>query len=169
MKYCLPLLYLAPWAFLLAGCAGYRMGPGADPPVKSLFIAPVVNESEAPQAVVPFTLALRQGFIKDGRIEISLTEADADGVLEVVLLDYDRFINSTEAFDTAVGQTFRTILRGKATLRRSNGEIVFQDRRFSVDASVIAGDDLVQAEYQNIPATTRDLADRIRQAVLGNW
>ena len=167
--FCLLISAGALLLLLATGCASYRMGSGNEPVVDSLYIAPVVNDSEAPQAVVPFTMALKEGFIEDGQIEIVLSESEADGILEVTLYDYDRFVGATQEFDTRLGETFQTVLRGKATLRERNGTIIFKDRRFTVDASIIAGEDLVQAEYQNMPAITRDLAEKIRDAVLGSW
>ena len=156
-------------SFLWWGCSAYRMGAGGEPEIQSIYVAPVINESEAPQAVVPFTLALKDGFITDGRIDVTERLETAEGILEVRLTDYERFVAATRPTDTALGQSFRTVLHGRATLRKQDGSVLFQDRYFKVESSVLVEEDLVQSEYQNMPVLTRELAERIRDAVLDNW
>lgn len=154
---------------LLAGCSAYRMGAGGEPPIDSVYVAPVINDSDAPQAVVPFTMALKEGFLTDGRVDVATSVETADGILEVRLTDYRRFVAANQPTDTGLGQSFRTVLHGRATLLKADGTVLIEDRHFRVESTVHIDDDLVQAEYQNMPVITRELADKIRDAVLDVW
>lgn len=155
--------------FLQAGCSSYRLGSGGEPEIDSVYVAPVINDSEAPQAVVPFTRAIKESFLTDGRVEVAGRAETADGILEVRLTNYERFVAATQAVDTALGQSFRTVLHGRATLRKADGTVLLDDRYFRVESSVLVEEDLVQSEYQNMPVLTRELAERIRDAVLDTW
>ncbi len=155
--------------FLLSGCAVYRMGAGTQPPVASIYVAPVVNQSSAAQIAAPMTSALKEAFLADGRV-VPVQSADlADGTLEVRLTRIERHVAATQPGDTALGESFRLVLYGHATLQKADGTTVFENRGFRVQTYSYVDEDLVQAEYQNVPVLTRDLARKIRDAVLGIW
>lgn len=151
------------------GCAAYRMGHAGDPPVSSLFITPVKNQSDAPQVVVPFTNALREELLLQSDIRPAMDELSAGGTLEVVIHDYGRSVAATNSSDTVLGESFRTSLRARATLRKADGSVLFEDREFSVESIALIREDLVQAEFQNIPVLSRNLAEKMVRAILNSW
>lgn len=153
----------------LAGCSGYRLGLAGDPPLDSIYIEPIQNETDAAQMVVPMTNALVEGFISDGRVLPTSFETLADAILKVRLIRFERFAGAADPRDTALGESFRAVLHGRASLIQADGTPLFQDRPFRVESTVLVREDLVQAEYQNMPILTRDLAEKIVRAVVNTW
>lgn len=165
----LPTATLLGLAILYSGCSAYQLGTAGDPNLDSVYIDLIQNETDAPQAVVPLTHALHEALISDGRIAPAPYGADADASLSVVLTRYERFVGAVQSRDTALGESFRTVLTGRASLIRSDGSVIFQDRPFRVESSVLIREDLVEAENQNMPVITRSLAEKIVRAIVNTW
>lgn len=164
-----PALFLVLGLILLSACSAYRMGTAGDPGFRSIYIETVQNETDAPQAVVPFTNALNEAFIADGRVRPLSFPGNADAILSVRLVRYERILGAADPRDTALGESFYTILTGRATLAGKDGTVYFQDRPFRVESAVLVREDLVQADYQNIPVITRELAGKIVRSVVNTW
>lgn len=154
---------------MLGGCSAYQLGTAGDPPLDSIYIGPVQNETDAAQLIVPLTNALVEEFIADRRVTPTSFESQADAKLLVTLTRMERYVGAADPRDTALGESFRTILHGRASLTKADGTPLFQDRAFRVESTVLAREDLVQAEYQNVPVLTRDLAAKIVRAVVNTW
>ena len=153
----------------LVGCSGYRLGLAGDPPVDSIYIEPIQNKTDAAQIIVPLTNALVEGFISDGRVLPTSFENQADATLQVRLIRFERFVGAADPRDTALGESFRAVLHGRASLIQADGTPLFQDRPFRVESTTLVREDLVQAEYQNMPVISRDLAEKIVRTVVNTW
>lgn len=164
-----PIAALLGLAILGSGCSAYQLGTAGNPDIDSVHIGLIQNETDAPQAVVPLTHALHEALVSDGRVRPAPYSADADADLSVTLTRYERFVGAVQSRDTALGESFRTVLTGQASLIRSDGSVIFQDRPFRVESSVLIREDLVQAENQNMPVITRALAEKIVRAVVNTW
>ncbi len=58
---------------LFSGCAHYRLGTGGQLSFHTLYVAPVVNESNIPQAVAIVSTQLREAFLHDARVVLVVT------------------------------------------------------------------------------------------------
>lgn len=155
-------------SFVTAGCASYSLGPSSESvELKSISIAPVLNDSLAPQAAPMVTNALHQS-LQTSSLSVA-GEGSADAVLEVRLVHYRRLTTATRPEDTGRAGGFRVILEARATLTGSNGTVYFKNRPFTGEVQVYALDDLANQEYAAMPQLARNLADRIRDAVTGAW
>ena len=65
----------------LPGCAHYHLGTGASPAFASLYLAPVQNPAGVPQAAATVSIQLREAFLRDGRVALATSPAEADAVL----------------------------------------------------------------------------------------
>lgn len=150
------------------GCASYKLGHTADStPFTSVAIAPVLNDSMAPQAAPMVTNALQQSLQTSGLTVAG--EGSAEAALEVRLIHYRRMVTATRPEDTGRHSGFRVILEAEATLTGRDGTVFFKNRRFTGEVQVYAYDDLATQEYASMPQLARSLADRIRDAVTGTW
>ena len=167
------LLRLIPACFaavLVAGCAGYQLGTGSAPKFSTLFIAPVRSETQVPQAVALVTTQLREAIIKDGRVRLVDSAADADATLQVALTGYDRAVSVARADDTGLARRFDVSLHAAATLTDNRSKTAYFTRRPLVATrGAFTDGGLVQAEYQVLPLLAEQLAGEAAHAMLDTW
>lgn len=154
---------------IFSGCASYQLGRHAEPPFRSIYVKPVANASFAPQAQALLTTQIREAFLHDGLIEVE-TEDQADAVLEVVLREFERHVAATRSDDTGVADKLRLDLRADCTLSDSRtGQVYINKRPIIATADSFPQESSQQAEFQNMPVLTNNLARRIVYEVLQVW
>ena len=158
-------------AFLLAsGCSHYRLGAGATPGFKTLFIAPVTSEALVPQWQAALNTQLREAFIRDGRVALVERADAAEAVLQIKLIAYDRTATVGQPLDTGLARRFDVNLRAQATLvDQRTGQPRFAQRPLTATRGVFVDGGLAQAEYQTLPLLAAALADHALHAVLDTW
>lgn len=155
---------------LLNGCAGYRLGSGAAQKFTTLFIAPVTTEALMPQARELVTTQLREAFIRDGRITLVNSPAQADAVLQLSLIGYDRTVGVSRQDDTGLARRFDVTLRAHATLTdQRSKQAFFTQRPLSAQRGVFTDSGLGPAEYQGLSLLAEQLATDTAQVVLDTW
>lgn len=165
----LAALTLTAVAILLGGCGHYQLGRDAEPPFRSIYIQPAINESFAPQAQALLTSQIREAFIHDGLLEVS-SERDADAVLEVVLKRFDRRVAATRTSDTGLAEKLRLELVAECTLSDNRlGKTYFKKREIRASADSFPQESSAGAEHQTMPVLTGNLAKRIAYEVLQVW
>lgn len=163
------VIILPPCLALLSGCANYRLGRHAEPPFRSIYIKPVANESFAPRAQALLTSQIADIFARDGLVQVATVE-NAEAILEVTLIDFERHITATRADDTAIASKLRLELVANCTLIDGrNGRVFFENRRITASAGAFPGEAGLQSEFQEMPVLTRNLARRIAHEVLQVW
>ena len=117
-------------AILLFGCGRYALGPVGEPPFQTLYVEAVTNDSLAPQAGPLASAALREAFLRDGRVKLTNSPDRAEATLSVRLTNYRRRATTFRSDDTARANAFQITLDGEATLsdNRPGGETLFQGR-----------------------------------------
>lgn len=156
---------------LFSGCAHYRLGTGGEVSFRTLYVAPVVNETNIPQAVAIVSTQIREAFLHDARIILVNTPDEADATLTVRLVDYSRASRTRQSSDTGLARKFDVTLDARATLHdnRSNTAI-FEDRKVQATRQVFTDNGQhLQAEYQNVPLLAETLAKNVRGAALDVW
>ncbi|HRE81071.1 MAG TPA: LPS assembly lipoprotein LptE [Opitutaceae bacterium] len=97
-------------ALMLAGCSNYVLGTGKSLEFRTLFIEPVENDSNLPQAVAVISTQLREAFLRDGRVTLVNSAADADAVLSVTLSSYGHGAGERHR----VGAQIRSLIGGSS-------------------------------------------------------
>ncbi len=168
--------------FGATACSHYRLGTGVERPFETVFIPPIVTKGALPQASVIFTTQLRETFMRDGRLQVVNTPAEADVVLEVQIGKYSRRALTALPSDTGLARKMGITLDVTATLRDTKGEKTwFTDRPMHVERQIFTDDgsaagptflqpvQQTQAEYQLVPQLAEAVAEKIKGAVLDTW
>lgn len=160
------------------GCSHYRLGTGVSADFETLFIPPVTNEANVPQAIALVTTQIRESFLRDGRVQLAASEDQADAVLIISLVDYSRKRLTSQAGDSGLARKFEMTLTADCTLRKVGGDKpYFENRRIVaqrqlfVDGATAGApyDGQLQAQYQNLPLLAETLADKVKSATLDVW
>lgn len=154
----------------LAGCAGYQLGTGTTQKFTTLYIAPVTADALIPQARELVTTRLRETFLKDGRVRVVDSPAEAEAVLQVSLSGYDRVVAVSRQDDTGLARRFDVSLRAHATLTNERTQTAFFVRRpVTAKRGVFTDSGLVPSEYQALPLLAEQLSNEVAHAVLDTW
>jgi Lipopolysaccharide-assembly len=163
-------LFLGLIGLLLSGCSNYRLGTGAEISFRTLHIAPVVNESQLPQAVAIVSTQLREAFLHDPRVILVNTPEEADAILSVTLVGYGRDSQVRQTADTGLTRKFEVTLDAMVTLRdTSDNKPLFENRKVQAVRQVFVDGGQLQAEYTNVPVLAEELAKKVRAAALDTW
>jgi hypothetical protein len=147
---------------LLAGCAGYHLGPvnGAVAGEKSIEVLPFNNQTLQPRLGDAVTRALRERLQTDGTYRLA-THGPADIVVSGVIMRYNReglsYLNNdvTTTENYQVGVTAHVVARARAS-----GKVLF-DKNVNGYTLVHVGTDLTDSERQSLPLLAEDLARNI--------
>ncbi|MGO9202101.1 MAG: LPS assembly lipoprotein LptE, partial [Limisphaerales bacterium] len=134
----LPLAFLA--ALVLAGCAGYRLGPsnGIAAGEKSIQVRPFSNSTLEPRLTDALTGQLRRELQRDGTFRLA-TQDDGDIVVSGNITRYVRREMSMSEVDTLTPVDFRLTLTAHVTAReRSSGKVLL-DRMVTGSAFIRIG------------------------------
>ncbi len=155
---------------LAGGCAHYRLGTGAAPDFHTLYISPVRNDSNLPQAAATVSAQLRDEFLRDGRVTLVSSPAEADATLTVVLTAYGRSVLTTQPGDSGLARKFGLALDATATLQDNTaGRKLFEQRPLHAERESFTDSGQLQSEYQAVPLLAGDLAKAAAHAVLDRW
>ena len=160
------------WAasLLAGGCAHYQLGTGAAPGFHTLYVAPVRNDSNLPQAAATVSAQLRAAFLRDGRLTLVSSPAAADATLTVVLTSYGRNVLTTQPGDSGLARKFGLTLDATATLQDNTaGQKLFAQRPLHAEREIFTDSGQLQAESQAVPLLADDLAQAAAHAVLDRW
>lgn len=164
------LFALSCLGLLAGGCAHYQLAGESALPFRKLYIEPVKNASFAPQAQALVSQELADAFLRDGQLKLVDIEADADAVLTVNLLQYERQLSATRRADTGVGRSFNLELTALVQLTDTEtGKAYIKGREFRADQIAFTDSGTVDAEYQTMPLIARELAGDIKDAIIGIW
>ncbi len=163
-------LFLGLIGLLLSGCSNYRLGTGTELSFRTLHIAPVVNESNLPQAVAIVSTQLREAFLHDPRVILVNTPEEADAVLSVTLVSYGRDSQVRQTADTGLTRKFDVTLDAEVTLRDTGDKkAIFENRKVQAVRQVFVDSGQLQAEYTTVPLLAEELAKKVRAAALDTW
>jgi hypothetical protein len=167
---------------IMVGCGGrYQWGHPGQLEFKTVHVLPVMNESFAPQAHVLLAGQIRDYLLRDGRVRLVNSPDAADALVEVSLVDYHRTGGTRDPNDTT--RVITTDLQLQASISLLKGDTNnswFSNRLVSASSSVYASNlfdnsvgasrqDTLEAEFQEMPNLTRELARRIADEVLNAW
>jgi len=152
------------------GCSHYRLGTGAERKFRTLYVAPVSVETMLPQAQAVVGTAIRETFDRDGRVRLAAHSAEADAVLTIALIGYDREVATVRADDTGLARRFDISLRARCALTLRDGRTALFDQRvFTAKRGVFTDSGQQQSEYENLPLLATELARQLLSASLDTW
>jgi hypothetical protein len=175
------------WSLLLAsalfcaGCSHYRLGAGPGPAFATLYVVPAKNKTTIAQSQQILSTMIREAFIKDGRVELVNSEADADASLEITLVNYRRENAANREDDNGLARKFTLHLTAAMSLRDNrSGKMLFDKRIVEVQREAFvdnglgnvpfgSANDQLQSEYNTYPLLADQLASRATHAVLDVW
>lgn len=159
-------------AALVAGCAGYHLGPvnGASAGAKSIEVQPFNNQTLQPRLGDAITQSLRERLQTDATYRLASHGGSGDVVVTGVVREYSRqglgFLNT----DVTTPENYRVDLVVHVIARdRLSGKTIL-DKDVKGHTFVHIGDDLASAERQAMPILAEDLAQNISELLTeGAW
>jgi hypothetical protein len=154
----------------LTGCAHYQLGTDAKLGFTTLYVEPVANKTLLPQARAIVSTQLREAFIRDARVTLVNSAAEADATLSVTINDYHREMTAARENDTGLARKFALTLGTTCTLRDNRrDQVLFTKRTVTVSRDAFTDSGQLQAEYQMLPILAEALAQKISHTVLDVW
>ena len=164
-------IFLIGATVLLAGCAGYHLGPVNDAVSggKSIEILPFNNQTLQPRLGDAVTQALRERLQTDGTYRLD-TQGTADVVVTGVITRYQRIGETYLNSDVNTAQSYRINITAHVVARERAGGKVLLDKDVTGYTLVTVGTDLASAERQATPLLAGDLAQNIAELITeGAW
>jgi hypothetical protein len=158
-------------AVLLAGCAGYHLGPvnGAVAGEKSVEVLPFNNQTPQPRLGDAVTQALRERLQTDGTYHLA-TRAGGDIVVSGVITHYYREGASYSRNDVITAANYQVIVIAHVIARERVTGKVLLDKNVNGRSIVQVGVDLADAERQSLPLLAEDLARNVTELLTeGAW
>lgn len=159
------------FAGLLAGCAGYRLGPsnGQAAGDRTVQVMPFANRTLEPRLGDAATGALRKEIQREGTFRLG-NDSYTDLVLSGEITHYERGEVSFLPVDVVTAQDYKLGLTAHVVAReRITGKVVLE-RDLTGSALMRVGADLPSAERQTLPLLAADLARQITAALAdGTW
>jgi hypothetical protein len=156
---------------LLAGCAGYQLGPtnGSLAGERSIRVMPFVNTTMEPRVGDEVTQQLRKQLQKDSTFKLS-SKDDADVIVSGTITRYHRNELAFAPNDVLTVTDFRLILTAQVIARdRISGKVLL-NQPVSGHTLVRVGSDLTSAERQSLPLLAEDLARNVTVLLVdGTW
>jgi hypothetical protein len=167
------LFFTCATAVLLAGCAGYHLGP-VNPDTRvggesSVEVLPFNNQTLQPRLGDAVTQALRERLQTDGTYRLA-THGGGDIVVTGVITRYNREGLSYLNTDVATVENYRVGVIAHVTAReRSTGKLLL-NKDVNGYTLVHVGTDLASAERQSLPLLAEDLArNTVELLTEGAW
>ncbi|MDR2628502.1 MAG: LPS assembly lipoprotein LptE [Puniceicoccales bacterium] len=161
---CLAILVLG------AGCMFYSMRPNTPLEFDKIYVAPIKNDSFAPQVQESLTKQTRTKLTNITGLELASSPENA-AVLEITVVDFGRSTATTQEDDTSRAKSFNIRMEILCTLSNNiTGRVYFRDYHISdvVECHTSNGD--FQAfQYQAIPRLANKLADKVCDIICNLW
>lgn len=156
---------------LMAGCAGYHVGPVRPKfmeGVQSIAVPNFKNQTLIPRVEVLVAGTVIKQIQQDGTYKIASADK-ADVILEGKIVEIRRNAARSVHGDVLTTREFKLTLRIEYVLiRRSTGETL-NHRSVTGESSFFVGGDLVQDERQAIPLAAEEAAVNLVSEISEGW
>jgi hypothetical protein len=167
MRWLLPAVLAA----VLAGCAGYHLGPSNGLPAGSLSVEvlPFVNRTREPRITEYLSSAMRRQFQQEGTFRLQ-TAGTPDIQVTGEITRFERSALSFSTNDVLSPQEYTLILTAKVVARDPVTGKTNINSTLTGYTFVRAGNDLASTEREAMPNLADDLARRVVSALVdGPW
>jgi hypothetical protein len=150
---------------LVSACSHYHLGRSGVGHYQTISIGSVANEGLVPQVQSLLRDQLVKAFVSDGTLQV-LPESQAQLELAISVANFNQFMTASRADDSALARSYEVVVVADCTLtNQMTKEVLWRDEipatlNLQVDSS------FVDVQHQAMPALTRNLAEKIREAVL---
>jgi len=156
-------------ALLLSGCMGYQLGGSRPKGIESVALAPVLNKTGEPAIELQVSHAVRDRIQFDGRLTLVNSAEKADGVIEVVLTDYDLTPIAFRSELKTTPEIYRLRITGTATLKSSEtGDLISESTTYGEATFPFEGD-LTSAKRDALPRATAEIAKFMVDDLIERW
>jgi Lipopolysaccharide-assembly len=156
---------------LVAGCAGYKLGPTNGMPAgsRSVEVKPFVNKTREPRITEYLANSMRTQIQRDGSFHLE-TSGRGDIVVSGEITRFNRSGLSYQTNDVLTPQEYTLGLAAHVVAVNINTGKTNFDQTVSGTTYIRIGNDQSSAERQAIPLLTDDLARRaVSLLVDGDW
>ena len=121
---------------------------------------------------------LRENFIRNTSVKVVPNKENADAILNVALVEYERSSTARNQLDTGVADSFDVSLQADVSLLdQKNGTYFFEKRSIQTTTNVYTrnpyeADQVINyqlSERQAMEQLARELAHKITNEVLSSW
>ncbi len=169
MKRRIHLLNCVAATLLLSGCLGYQLGGSRPEGIETVSMAPVVNKTSEPAIELQVTHAVRDRIQFDGRLKLINGTGASDGVIEVILTDYNLTPIAFRSEQNTTPEIYRLRITGTAKLKNAQtGEILSESRTYG-EATFPFESDLTSAKRDALPRAAAELAKFIVDDLIEQW
>jgi hypothetical protein len=156
---------------LVAGCAGYRLGPtnGLIAREKSVYVVPFQNRTMEPRLSEAVTQALRKRLSQEGTFRLA-AQPPADVTVSGTLASYQRHALAYRRGDVIAPEDFEVTLTAHVVAETAPGGNRLLDRDVRGRATIRIHPDQSSAERQALPVLAGNLAESITSLLVdGIW
>jgi hypothetical protein len=153
----------------LSGCLGYHIETGRPEKVQSVYIEPILNQTDEPAIEIQMMHALQQRAQFDGRIKLVDRPEDADALLQVRLTDYRLHATAYNNDIETMPEQYRLRIEARSTLSRpDSGEVISRSDTYG-EATFFFKSDLTTSKRNALPTATDELARFIYDDLIDQW
>ena len=169
MKRRIHLLNCIAATLLLSGCLGYQLGGSRPEGVETVAMAAVVNKTTEPAIELQVTHAVRDRIQFDGRLKLINGTGESDGVIEVILTDYQLTPIAFSSEQKTTPEIYRLRITGTAKLKNAEtGEILSESTTYG-EATFPFEADLTSAKRDALPRAAAELAKFMVDDLIEQW
>jgi hypothetical protein len=169
MKKRIHLLNCVAATLLLSGCLGYQLGGSRPKGIKTVTMAAVVNKTEEPAIELQVTHAVRDRIQFDGRLKLVNSTDEADGVIEIILIDYKLSPIAFSSEDKTTPDIYRLRITGIARLKNAEtGEIISDSQTYG-EATFPFSADLTSSKRNALPRAAAEIAKFMVDDLIERW
>jgi len=169
MKKKIHLLTCVSATLLLSGCLGYQLGGSRPKGIETVALEPVLNKTSEPAIELQVSHAVRDRVQFDGRLQLLNSPDEADGVIGVVLTDYDLTPIAFRSELKTTPEIYRLRITGTATLKRvDSGEIISESSTYGEATFPFEGD-LTSAKRDALPRAAAEIAKFMVDDLVERW
>jgi hypothetical protein len=163
------LFHTAYIALLLSGCAGYQLGGDRPAGIASVYMAPVINQTDEPAIELQVSHALRDRIQFDGRLKLLDSVHAADGTIEVTLTQYNIEPIAFEDEKQTTPSLYRLRITGNAVLKRTDTGAILSSSENYGEATLRYESNLTDAKRDAAPAAAAEMAKYMIDDLIEQW
>jgi hypothetical protein len=168
-KACSKLILVLFPCLLLCACAHYRSGNGSELPFRTIYVAPVGNDSFAPQMQTILSAQVRQKFLQHPHIKLA-NNSDSDATLTITIVHFGQSVATTMSNDSIRAKSFAINAKASCSLfDNKKGVYLFENYIVEVNMDSRTEGDYQRNKSQTIPQLSLKLAEKISDAVCNPW
>lgn len=169
MKKSIHLICTLAATLLFTGCMGYQLGGSRPEGLETVAMAPVINKSGEPAIELQVTRALRQRIQMDGRVKLVNEPGNADGIIEVKLVQFWLTPIAYNSEEQTTPDMYRLRITGVADLKSTEtGEILSSSKTYG-EAIFQFQSDLTTSKRNALPAAADEIAKFMLDDLVETW